>query len=72
MISDDEYKKILNIDLIKPPKNVMPLYKIERKLSIKWKKLKELVNKNKIKFCGYGYFGNKRIKLYRLPSKNNL
>ena len=34
--------------------------------------LKELVNKNKIKFCGYGYFGNKRIKLYRLPSKNNL
>lgn len=72
MITDADYKKILKIDFIKPPRNFVPLYKIERELNIKWKKLKELAKENKIKFCGYGYFGNRRIKLYKLPNKNDL
>ena len=71
MINDKEYKKILKIDFIIPPKNAMQLYKIENKLNIPWAERKKLVKKNMIKFAGYGYFGNKRIKLYYLPDKKD-
>ena len=71
MINDKEYKKILKIDFIIPPKNAMQLYKIENKLNIPWDERKKLVKKNMIKFAGYGYFGNKRIKLYYLPDKKD-
>ena len=69
MINDNQYKKMMGIDILRKRPNILSLHRIQKKYRYDRNKIKKLVQNKIIKFAGKGLAGNVVRNLYFDPGK---